>query len=487
MHEQLTKYTPTYDKPFYETFIIALIICLSPLKAVALFSPFICLTWFIVRSKSGFTLRKLFFLITGWGLLLLFYNVYGSQIGLDFNPSNGIVSLIFYSAIILAFAFPFKLTSNDYNYVRYTRIILFVLAIEGLWGIMQKTLAPIILGTQSGDVVEGTINPFSFIFGHSGFSNQFFAINIVCFLFFCYPFIIANKKKAIPFMLAFIALILASVGHVFYSMLMALSLTFLIFEGHNIFVKPKLLIAFSTLFLIIIIVFANLDSAMYELSKQEFDSFVSGESAKTRAAYTAIFEAGAEYPTMHLVGVGPGQYSSRAGIVSTGTYFGLSEFFTAIPFLNINTTKPLEDFVMEDWNFITENFLDPEMTFTTSTMHRPFFSVLSVYAEFGGLTLILIVYFILKQVFRLRKKYTSLKSSGVNPHVRQLAFSCSATILFLFFIGMYENYYESPQGIFLGILLVLIMRSIVFSKQNDLNLSDPNQNISKSTRKPVFP
>jgi hypothetical protein len=271
-------------------------------------------------------------------------------------------------------------------------------------------------------------------------------------------------------------LILASVGHVFYSALLALSITFLIFEGQSLFVKPKILLAFASVFLGIIVLFANLDADVYELTKQEYESFVSGESAKTRASYKAMFEAGGEYPTMHLVGFGPGQYSSRAGLVSSGTYFGLSEFFTAIPFLNVNTTQPIEDYVMEDWNFITDNFLDPEMTFTTSTMHRPFFSVLSVYAEFGGLTLLLIVYFLLRQVFILKRKYRALQASGSDPQGKQLAFSCSATLLFLFFIGMYENYYESPQGIFVGILLVLVMRSIISSKLDEAN---PNQKLSQ--------
>ncbi|WP_224999908.1 hypothetical protein [Cesiribacter sp. SM1] len=450
-----------YDKPFFEAFIIALLLCLSPSKAIGLIIPFLCAFWFITRSKSGSSFKRLVLLIIWWGLVLLFYQFYNAQIGSDFNVSNGILSFVSYASIFIVLVFPALLTSEKYSYDKYAKLLIYVILFEGCWGIMQKILAPIIIRSSSGDVVEGTINPFSFIYGHSGFSNQFFAINIVCLLIFCFPFVYKNKRFIIHYGIGIIALLLASVGHVFYSFILATSITYFIFEGTKLLFRIKTLALFFTAIAIILSLFATLDPKVWANSLDAYDSFINGKTPKSQAVIIAVNDLGNQYPTMHLVGMGPGEYSSRTGIIASGSYFSLSDFFTGLPFLNIGISDSYRQHVLSHWLRIQKIAIRESTSWATSTMARPYFSILSVYTEFGGLGLLLLLSVIFHQVFLLKREYRRVTSSANKTTLKQIAFGCTSIILFLFLIGLYENYYETSQGIFVGILLILVMRSFL--------------------------
>jgi hypothetical protein len=165
-----------------------------------------------------------------------------------------------------------------------------------------------------------------------------------------------------------------------------------------------------------------------------------------------------------LLGLGPAQYSSRAGTIASGTYYNLSIYFVNIPFLNMGMTAPFKKYVLETWINVQTD-LD---SFGNSTMYRPFFSLLSVYVEFGGLIFMLLLLLIFYQIRLLKVKYRSVERTTNSKAVKLIALSCSTALLFLLFIGLYENYYETSQGIFAGILLIMVMRALVKSRSDIL-------------------
>jgi hypothetical protein len=450
-----------YAKSYYEMFILTLILTFSPSKLLGFVIPFIAIFCFIVRSRSGLSFKRFVLINLAWILLLFFYNWYSQQIGLDFNSSNAFLSYLNYASILFILVFPTALTSQTYNYEKYARFLLYVILIEGCVGIMQRILVVGYKNSLSSDAVEGTINPLSFAIGHSGFGNQFFAINMVFLLIFCFPYVFCKKKFWISFyIIGFIALVLASVGHVFYSLLLAILVTYLIFEGWRLLLNIRMLVILVCIASGMLFTLAKLDPGVFNASQRQLEMFVSGETPKAKAVEVVFTELAKEYPTVHLVGIGPAQYSSRAGTIASGTYYNLSVYFLKIPFLDMGMTVPFKKYVYKTWIHVQTD----TGSFGNSTMYRPFFSLLSVYVEFGGLTIMLLFLIIFYQILLLKGKYRSVKHSANSRAIKLIALSCSTAILFLFFIGVYENYYETGQGIFTGILLILLMRSFVSTK-----------------------
>lgn len=458
--DELSDLQERYPKAFFESLLIAMFICLLPFKSIGSLVPFVCVFWFIVRSKSGKSFKKLFYVFLFWGAMLGFYSWLYYMSDLSFNISNGLLSFITYSSV-LVFAFPAIITSKDYSYEKYANLIIGIIFIEGIWGIAQRVLAPIFLGANSsgGDVVEGTINPFSFISGHSGFSNQFYVINMLCFIVFCFPMVFRQKKTVIAFVVGIIGVILASVGHVFISLLVAVIITFLYFEGPALLVKPKILFASVFILVSMVAVFASLDTEVFQNTDRQFEMFINGKTPKSEALIKVFTVLGEEQPGMHLVGVGPGHYSSRAGVIASGTYGALSDLFVGLPFLNVGISAGFKAYVLDEWLFVSNN----TAAFGNSTMYRPFFSLLSVYSEFGGVVFFILLSLFLVHIYKLKEYYIKFKKDSSKKQYQKLTYCSSVISLLLLIVGVYENYYETPQGIFVGLLLILILQSVLHS------------------------
>lgn len=465
----MERISENYAKSFYEVFIISLILSLSPSKVLGFIIPFVAIFWFIVRSKSGLSFKRFIIICLGWVLMLAFYDFYSRLIGLDFQSSNAFISFLNYASLFSLLVFPAAIISPSYNYEKYARFALYVILVEGCIGIMQRVLVVVFRSHATGDVVEGTINPLSFLYGHSGFGNQFYAINMIFLLIFSFPYVFAQKKIWIAYYLTgFIALVLASVGHVFYSLVLALLVTYLLFEGWRLMLNIRMLVLLVCLVSGMLLTLAKLDPAVFNSSQRQFSMLVNGETPKAKAIEIVFTQLVRDYPTTHLIGIGPAQYSSRAGTIASGTYYNLSVYFLDIPFLDLGMTVPFRKYVLRTWLYVQSNLA----AFGNSTMYRPFFSLLSVYVEFGGLTLLLLLLLILKQIRQLKLHYRTASGSPGNKTQKLLALSCSTAILFLFFIGFYENYYETSQGIFSGVLLILLMRALARAQAGESFISD---------------
>ncbi len=441
----------TYDKPYFEVFILCVLLTFSPSKAIGMLIPFIAMIWYVFRTGSGQIFKRIMLIVSAWAVLLLIYNLHASIINIEFITANGILSFFHYSSFLFFFIFPLNVSSEKYNYEKYSRLILNILLFEGLYGIMQKILAPILMGSISGDVVEGTINPLSFINGHSGFSNQFYAINMGFFMIFSLPYVYKNKGKWIHLVIALIGVILASVGHVFFSMIIAVIISYCVFKSRSFL---KLL---AGVVIILGIVSVAVDAATFDKPLRQARMFFDGETPKSQAIEVAIDQVGSKYPTMHIVGLGPGQYSSRAGVIASGTYGSLSDLFRSLPVLKFRSAPLFKMYVQEVWIAVEKN----GDRYGNSTMYRPFFSLLSVYTEFGGLAFLALLGFIIYQIGTLKRSYRLFGKDPKYQTSRHLAFATSVCLLFLFFIGMYENYFETPQGVFLGMLLIILAKSII--------------------------
>ncbi len=457
------------DRFFFEGFLLALILTFMPFKAIGFIIPFIFLLVLLVRSKSGLLIKKLTLLVIISGVVVsIYFAVYQFQ-ERTFIVSNGILSLINYSSFFILFLIPKNILSQKYNYEFYVKAVLPFMLVEGLYGIGQKIMS-VIQGISHGDLVEGTINPLSIVtVTTSGFGNQFFAINLIFLLIFSLPYVYTQKKGIIIYCIAFLAVIFASVGHAFYSLIFATILILIYYEGSSLFVRPKRLIVFLAIPALMLITLATLDENVYKDASRQATLFFSGETPKSKAIKIVFQKIGNEYPFVHFIGLGPGQYSSRAGIIASGHYGALSEFFTKLPFFNLGMTDAFREHVLSEWLEYKTN-----LGYGNSTMNRPFLSLLSVYAEFGSFTFISLLAVVAFYIHQSKIRYVKAKKMQDRGEIL-LCYVFSISLLFLIIIGLYENYYEAPQAVFVGILLVYISNKLI-NRNTTKKLAPHNSN-----------
>jgi hypothetical protein len=153
----------------------------------------------------------------------------------------------------------------------------------------------------------------------------------------------------------------------------------------------------------------------------------------------ALYDIPIEYPMMPIVGLGPGQFSSRAALIGTGMYFG-GDNPRQIPFLPQGSSRVFQDYLEGLWMVAVAN------PFWGSTQ-KPFYSWLSVYTEFGVMALVIIFGGAVLLLVRLKRAAT-------NAEGRVLATATGGGIILFLLLGLQENYWETPQALFVGLMLL---------------------------------
>jgi hypothetical protein len=176
------------------------------------------------------------------------------------------------------------------------------------------------------------------------------------------------------------------------------------------------------------------------------NQFLEGHSPRRTIVDRVIYDMPENYPYMPLVGVGPGQFSSRAALMNTGFYFGsplAPKDFS--PVLRNAVPEPMRESLLPLWLRSSGNKY-------YGSSQRPYFGWLSVYTEFGGLGTLFAVSVIGLALWRLPRRAKGL-------YAGLLSFSCASMILFVALIALQENYWEVPQAVLPGLLLAKAMHA----------------------------
>ncbi|WPP53328.1 hypothetical protein [Catalinimonas niigatensis] len=414
--------------------------------------PYICLGWFIIRANSGKTLLSLFTFLLGFAVITVGYQIFYFNIQeINFLPGGAILTLITYSSFLFLLLVPSNIYSEKFDYLHYAKIIKYLILIEGSLGIFQLFVTMLMksfsFDGSMGDKVQGTISPFSFMVGTSDFGNISFATNMVFLLLFFTPYVLTYKKGKFTLSLGLFSLICASVIHLLFALIISV---FVIGFLYRRFTK----LSYRALYVLVFIgigfgVFAKLQPSNFTLIKNYAIIYAKAKSPKVTSTIDAVTILPQEYPTMMLLGFGPGQYSSRAGLIASGKYLGGMDNNNEYFFLPNDMSSPFEKVLFPHWLESTNKGL-----YGGSAMSKPFYSILSVFTEFGLITLIIVIGLIGYLVLKLRGIFLRITSGTLEKANKFLAFSVASAILFLFFICFIENYLEISQAIFPGLLMI---------------------------------
>ncbi len=362
------------------------------------------------------------------------------------------LSILTYGSFVILIVLPARAGGNIEGYHRYIKVIKVFIIIQSALGIMQVltfvTLHGMDLDLSAGDMAQGTLNILSFIDAGGNFNNQIFTNNLIMLLVFYTPFALAERRGIWVSFIGFAAVLMASVWHLSIAFAIATMLTVLYFSGSILRLSASRIAMVCFLILLAASAYV-IQPKNFSLISYYFNKAINFESPKAIVTKNSLTELPNEFPWSYVTGLGPGQFSSRAGLIGSGKYFGEFKKPTPLPILDNMTSKAFDKFVYPKWEEVAT---DPA-TYGNSTMSRPFYSALSILVEFGGLIFVLITITVFLKVRRLRRAYRE----ALLQNDKQKAFyamACCLAIIHMVFIAFFENYLEVAHAVFIGIVLI---------------------------------
>jgi hypothetical protein len=437
--------------------VFTLLASLSPFKILSYFLPILLLVFTLIRLFSRSFHKNLLFAVVIFSGIILFYFFKSFFLHYNFSLASAFLSLLTYGSIIFILVYPrFRVNYNSSITSRLNKFVYVVFVVETAIALLQIVVFLFMTGASldlsSGDVIQGSINPFSFISNTVGFNNQVFTINYIFLLAYLIPYLRSKNQKVLIFLGA-VVIILASVLHVIFSFILALVTCFLlvgVIKSRKQIVRFLFLGSFVTAFLYIT------QPRNFFLFRSYYGSLVSLESPKTLIIANTIAFLPQEYPDALVLGLGPGQYTSRASLISSGHYFGEFQNPTKLPFLSHSlTSNAFNDYVFDIW----ESYATDTDRFGNSTMSRPFFSILSLISEFGIIFFLAMIIILFRGIVKIRKRYWQLRKEKKKISA-YYSFINIVSILFLFYLSFFENYLESSASICAGLLLIKYFNSL---------------------------
>ncbi len=436
---------------FLIVYFISLVLCFSPFKILSLVSPFliIFLMIFFVNVKSHYNIIKLMIFVVLYGLIGLFY----FKLNEDFLWTN----FLFYICTHAPFLFllmSFKEIADRRMLQRLTSLTVYVLLFEAIIGMTQVMYRAVIISHGfdggTGDSAMGTVNP-TFGVGDGLASNVYFAIGLSALTVLAIVSRLYDKRTAtsFAFFLILLAWIMASVMHSIFLMMAAIFITsfilvFFMPKGKLSFFKKQLnaiksIMAVSVVVTICLLVFLP---SNFQLLKNYYEHTFDPEkmqSTKSIATLVTIRELGYDKPYQKYIGLGPGQYSSRASLILSDEYLS-----SEIPDFMKSLNADLDRYILPIWRDYKST------TFQAGSTYFPFYSWLSLYGEWGLAGWAIVVLFILGL---FKKMIARVKQDNFH-----LVIGLFIVIIYLFLLGVQDNYWEWGQFV----LPILIYAKTVY-------------------------
>jgi len=412
--------------------IICQIVFFLPIPKIAAYilPTFLLLLYTTIsKKKETQTVTISFFTIT------ILYFIFNSFVQEDFFVSNYVTAIVFnITAMFLIFFHSHHIGSSSYTLIK--KFLIFFLAIQVFIGLFQVVMIGRIDGAE-GDFIQGSLQWNSFkTRDPGGFNNQIYAIALTNITLFLFKPLYKSLKWLL--LLSFCVILLTGVIHVIVCIVLSLATASVFFLPPRVI--NKALISIGVLIgSIYLLLPANfyLFTHYYELAQQK-------DAAPKIAVTYDTFDYLKKNPKVLFFGTGIGHHSSRASLVNSGTYNDNLTFLS-------NQSNPFKQVVKPLW----DRFRFNKARFGNSTIHRPFYSMLSFFTEFGLLISSFILYFFYKYLKQLRKRLSTSTSRKTKSEIYILLIM----IFFNLYLGVFENYYELPQAILPGIILMIILNN----------------------------
>ncbi len=427
--------------------IIAFLTAWAPIKPLAYIAPVSFLFFLIVFYKGEnylITIRRLIAVLL---ICILVYSIF-LVLRRDVSIQNMILAFFTSSWLISVLVLPIDKENSSELYAKYLKIGIPIFILQVIIGFIQAITGFLSGGSfdlSNGDRVEGTIH---IALNSSGsFSNVIFEYNVIGLILIILPYAFEKKRKLIPFIFfAAIVVLMASVVHLILFIALAVGLSFIIHRpkfdlGGKVW-KWAARVSVISLPLIAVSLLATNLSNISSLSSK----LVEFENPKSKVYKNLFTEMPSEFYLMPFIGLGPGQFSSRASLIGSEYYFGGIQNPIDLPVIEQEISAATNKYIMPKWIWISE------LPFSAGSTLHPFSSWITIIGEYGLLFFIIIGIIFFRKIFRIRRNITNYQ--------KLVNFSISAFWIFFFISGFQENYWEVPQMFLSSLLGILIMEKL---------------------------
>jgi hypothetical protein len=443
--QSMAAFSPSYG--FSVALIGSLILVWNPVKVLGYLCPFVFLMLYCVFSNAASALIRLLALFFAYLLLCTVY----ALVEQSFAMTNAILAFVTYGVPLVLCS----ISSRDLVAARawepLRRVLPVILSFEALVGIAEafvNAVATRSFDAANGDAVTGTIQMTSV---GASFSNPIFAVNVAGMMVVMPTLckLTGTRLPRVSMSLGLAAFILASVMHATLFLLIALVGAGLVLaQGKGVMKRLGMLLGVigAIVGLIFVALPGNLQS-LFIIGAQF------GQTPKAQLTLRVFQDVARQYDLMPYIGLGPGQFTSRAGLISTGMFFGSPFDPKPIFLLPLTITPQFGQYVIDIWFRAVANPLN-------GSTFQPFYSWLSIYSEFGILGFLAIVGFVLKMAWHSRR-YVAAGGDWVIGH------AFLSLVLFLFLLGFQENYWEVGQAIFIPALCAKVLYSHMKAREGE--------------------
>lgn len=434
---------------FYAGFVTVLIACFTPFKMLAYLLPILFTLWVGLSTPAAIVRNRLVALLVVIAILPVFYYLLVAE----FLITNYLLAVLTYSTAIPILVIDGRALASRELLHRTVVATSTMVGIQGVIGVVQALYGVAETGTFSfstGDRVMGTIHPSLTAEGLG--ANPMFAINMALMLLACLLLPHMDRKRGrAAFYVGTCALVFASVIHVLVLLVVAgvtavvLTRTRKLSRGAGRLART---IAIASVLAGAFTYFAMRENIAQLGSTVETTlDLEAGLTPRTVLLYGVVTELPEDAPSQPLVGLGPGQFSSRASLIASGLFVGGPESPRAVPLLTPQSTQ-----LAQDYCFSLLMTYASQLDYIGSSQ-QPFFSVLSIYTELGIVGLALIALWLVRLFLRIRRRVLE------QPELRFLSAIFVAGTSLVFLIGIVENYWEMPQAILIGALVLKVMHA----------------------------
>lgn len=440
----ITEPTTALQRAYYLAFVLALIVCFSPLKILGYAMPTMFLLWLVLATPHAMERNRMVGVV---GVIVGMPVIYELAVA-EFLYSNYLLSIVTYSAFLPIVLIDNRRLASKWLFGKLLGAVAVMVAIQGSFGVVQAVYGALESGSfggSNGDRVMGTIFP-RFVAEGLG-ANPMFAVNMSLMLIACLaaPDAIRGARRQY-LVIGVVALVLASVMHVLVYLVVAAVTAFAITRRRDPSDRRRGRTPRGLLVMIILVgsvSYVALPDNVAQITSVVSEA-VNIESVTPRMVLLlgVATELPADEPLQPIVGLGPGQFSSRASLIGSGLFLGGLANPKAAPFLEPQATILAERYCFSLLRAYSEN------ADYIGSSQQPFFSLLSVYTELGFLGLGLVLLAVLRLVRRIRARIR------VRPDLRPQGVALTCGILFLLLLGLQENYWEMPQAVLVGLLLL---------------------------------
>ncbi len=327
-----------FQTAFLEALVIALVVSFSPWKGLSYALPWITVSYLVLRGANGTLAMRAFLIALAWSVL---YGLHAVLLGAELSHTGMILSLVTYSGFAL-FAIPDGELNSEWLRKRIVRLLCLAIWIEAPIGLIQAAYGYLNTGSfdaSNGDYVEGTIDIA--LEASKTFANPIFGALLAAIVIALLPAAIHRARTPrIAVVCASIVLVFASVVHVLVFMVVA-------GIGAYVFCRPKLglniralLPAMVAAIVLVLSYFAIGDNL--RLIAKYSTGLLESDYPRTIVTVRAFRDLPETYPWAPFCGVGPGQFCSRAALMSTGIYLGGINESREVPLLGTASPGPFE-------------------------------------------------------------------------------------------------------------------------------------------------